>query len=196
MRLSAYLPAAFAFLPVVLSLQECYVCLYQRAVRGSSTELEHQFPEESLPSCQRGTLPPPKQCPPRYKGCLTQYSGELVQRACGELNLTICQKANQVEYCYCEGNLCNHKDNELPKTTTEEPDPTSDDEDDDGGSGQGSAFDGGIRRAEPPLKIPKPTHPVTPLDNNQLGKISAGAGHQHRHLFVALLAPLAIHLAF
>lgn len=57
--------------------------------------------------------------------------GELVQRSCGELNLTICQQANLVEYCYCEGNLCNSKEKELPSTTTDQ---TSDDEDDERGT--------------------------------------------------------------
>lgn len=62
------------FFPVVFTLQECYVCLWRS--KSASPELEHQFPEERLPVCQRGILPPPKQCPPRYKGCLTQYSGK------------------------------------------------------------------------------------------------------------------------
>jgi hypothetical protein len=38
-------------------------------------ELERQFPQEELPVCGRGQ-DAVKECPPQYKGCLTEFDGE------------------------------------------------------------------------------------------------------------------------
>ncbi|KAK9503222.1 hypothetical protein O3M35_011840 [Rhynocoris fuscipes] len=118
---------------VVLGVQECYVCVGGE-VEGSR-EVEHQFPKEHLPMCQRGHTPPAKQCPPRYKGCLTQYNDDRVTRMCGELGLTVCQEANNIKYCYCQGQLCNKEDRPVLLEPTDGAGVTSDDEDIPEGSG-------------------------------------------------------------
>ncbi|XP_045482088.1 uncharacterized protein LOC123686140 [Harmonia axyridis] len=46
------------------------------------------------------------ECPKKFS-CVLETHGETKIRTCEDGQLDDCQKANNVEYCYCTGDLCN-----------------------------------------------------------------------------------------
>ncbi|GJQ88787.1 hypothetical protein Trydic_g12864 [Trypoxylus dichotomus] len=67
-----------------------------------------------------------KQCPSKHVGCVTEKSGNtVITRACQTVKPSECYTINEIDYCFCDTNLCNG-----PDYTIE-----SDDEELDEGSG-------------------------------------------------------------
>ncbi|XP_063928408.1 uncharacterized protein LOC135141332 isoform X2 [Zophobas morio] len=56
-----------------------------------------------------------KDCP-SAKSCIIKTHGNSVERSCGEEHeyYRDCQRANNIQYCYCTADLCNQKTTNLP----------------------------------------------------------------------------------
>ncbi|XP_014259509.1 uncharacterized protein LOC106672508 isoform X2 [Cimex lectularius] len=161
----SYLSAALVFIPAVLgSDHACFIC--RANGEENNLELEYQFPGIKPPVCIRGITPTAMACPPKYKGCVTQYRGVNMVKACGEVAIDSCNIVNRVEYCYCKGRLCNRKDKAISELTVFEKEKPSDDEDLEEGSG-----------SEPPINP----------GQTQLRSSSSENLYQHSSSLIAIL---------
>ncbi|XP_075226291.1 uncharacterized protein LOC142327278 [Lycorma delicatula] len=148
----------------------CYIC------GAGGGQLESIFPDISFPMCDVNQEI--KQCPEEYKGCLIETNGTRITKSCGYLAMNICKTANKVEYCYCQGELCNGHQR-LPQTLP--PSTISSHEDDDEdlteGSGRGPTTDDFESRLLPPASTSRP----------QQQSKSSSTNYSNSHIGIMLL---------
>ncbi|KAL1131347.1 hypothetical protein AAG570_010965 [Ranatra chinensis] len=126
----------------------------------------------------------------------------LMTRSCGELNITTCNSANGVYYCYCSGRLCNGPENDKQPPPPPPPvagegeggrEPPLDDED--ALSGEGSGV-GGAAEETSPTTTRTPTTRTPPTSTpGQHKRTTSEAAHLKYHLAI-IPAALFIQLLF